>query len=78
MTYHPPTPVEFLSVQDLAARLGVSTDTIWRWKRKGRFPNAVKMSPGTTCWRLSDIIDYEKNFDTCFAGILFTPVTSSV
>lgn len=49
----------FLSVNQLAERLSVSVDTIYRWKREGIFPKAVKLSPGTTRWRLSDIEEWE-------------------
>ena len=28
----------FLTVEQVAARYAVSKDSIWRWKREGRFP----------------------------------------
>ena len=58
----------FLTVDQVASRFGVSTDTIWRWKRSGDFPLAVKLSPGTTRWRLSDILAHEATFRACFAA----------
>ncbi|MBL4927788.1 helix-turn-helix transcriptional regulator [Fuscibacter oryzae] len=56
----------YLSVDQVAERLGVSTDSIWRWKRAGAFPLAVKVGPGCTRWRLSDIEAYESNLQACF------------
>lgn len=46
----------FLSDLDLANRFSVSRSTIWRWaaSRPG-FPSPVRLSPGCTRWRLSDI-----------------------
>lgn len=46
-----------LSVTKVAALLGVSASTIWRWTRTpgGSFPTPVRLSAGCTRWRLSDI-----------------------
>ncbi|AGI66818.1 putative DNA-binding protein [Octadecabacter antarcticus 307] len=55
----------FLSVNQLAERLSVSKDSIYRWKREGTFPSAVSLSPGTTRWRLSDIVEWENTLPTC-------------
>ena len=57
----------YLSVDQVAARLSVSRDSIYRWKRLGDFPRAVKLSPSTTRWRLSDIQEWEASRTTCFA-----------
>lgn len=32
----------FLTVEQVAARYGVSKDSIWRWKRNGRFPAVAR------------------------------------
>ena len=56
----------YLSVDQVAERFGVSIDSIWRWKRKGSFPAAVRVGPGCTRWRLSDLIDHENKFQACF------------
>lgn len=34
-----------LSVEHMAARYGVSKDTIWRWRREGDFPNTNLQKP---------------------------------
>ncbi|MCE6957594.1 helix-turn-helix domain-containing protein [Cereibacter sphaeroides] len=57
----------YLSAQQVAERFSVSTDTIYRWRRDGRFPAPVRLSPGTTRWRLSDIIEFEESLEACFA-----------
>lgn len=49
----------YLSADQVAARFGVSKDTIWRWKRGGDFPAAVKLGGTTTRWRLGDIEEWE-------------------
>ena len=46
----------YLTVNQVAERFGVSTDTIWRWKRNGDFPRPVRVGPNCTRWRLSDIV----------------------
>lgn len=56
----------YLSVRQVADRLGVSTDSVWRWKRNGEFPKAVKLSGRTTRWRLSDIEAWEAGRAACF------------
>ncbi|MFN3823583.1 MAG: helix-turn-helix transcriptional regulator [Pseudorhodobacter sp.] len=57
----------YLTVEQVAKRFGCSTDSIWRWKRSGRFPAAVRVGPGCTRWRLSDIEEYESRLEACFA-----------
>lgn len=54
-----PANTLYLSVDQVAKRLSVSKDTIWRWKRKGDFPAAVKLGGTTTRWRLADIEEWE-------------------
>ena len=57
----------YLNVEQVAIRFGVSTDTIWRWKRNGDFPKAVRIGPNITRWRLEDILEHECTFASCFA-----------
>ncbi len=56
----------YLTVDQVAERLGVSRDTIWRWKRNGTFPKAVKLGGRTTRWRLSDIEAWEASCEVGF------------
>jgi predicted DNA-binding transcriptional regulator AlpA len=35
----------------------VSSSTWWRWVSIGRAPKPVKLGPGVTAWRKSDVLD---------------------
>jgi predicted DNA-binding transcriptional regulator AlpA len=35
--------------------LPVSRATIWRWVRKNKFPQPIRLSSATCVWRLADI-----------------------
>ena len=61
------TQTIFLSVDQVAERLGVSTDSIYRWKRNGDFPKAVKLGPGSVRWRLADVEQWEAARTACLA-----------
>jgi len=50
----------FLSDHEVAARFSTSRATIWRWvDRNRKFPRPIKLSPGTTHWRRSDLVLFE-------------------
>lgn len=50
----------YLSDRELGARFGVHHLTPRRWAREdATFPKAVKLSPGCTRWKLSEIIAWE-------------------
>lgn len=51
---------KYLSVDNVAVRIGVSRETIYRWKKEGDLPKAFKMSGGTTRWKISDIEEWER------------------
>jgi predicted DNA-binding transcriptional regulator AlpA len=52
----------YLSVLQVARRFSVSVPTIWRWaKTRPEFPKPVLLSPGTTRWRVSDLIAFEQS-----------------
>lgn len=36
----------YLTVQEVAERFQVSTNTVGRWCRQDRFPGAIKVAPG--------------------------------
>ncbi|MDP3196931.1 AlpA family transcriptional regulator [Tabrizicola sp.] len=61
----------YLSVDQVAQRYGVSTDSIWRWKRQGDFPKAFAIGPNCTRWRLSDLIAHEGQLKACLAEGMF-------
>ena len=60
----------YYSVEQVAQRFGVSKDTIWRWKRDGQFPAAVKLGGGCTRWKLSDLENWEAQRPMAFATCL--------
>lgn len=46
----------YLSDIQLAARYGVHRSTPWRWVQADpTFPQPIKLSPGCTRWKLSEI-----------------------
>lgn len=49
----------FLSDNQTGERYGVGRCTIWRWVNEVGFPAPVKLSPGCTRWRLSDLEAWE-------------------
>lgn len=55
-----------LTVQQVATRYNVSTDTIWRWKRDGTFPKGIRVGPGVTRWRLTDLMEHERTMRAAF------------
>jgi prophage regulatory protein len=50
---------QFLTDRAVSARYAIARETVWRWAKDGRLPGPVKIQ-GTTRWRLSDLIGYEK------------------
>jgi prophage regulatory protein len=52
-------PNQYVADVALAARYSVSRNTIWRWTEKGELPQPLKLSPGCTRWRLSDVEAWE-------------------
>lgn len=67
----------YLNVAQVAERYGVSTDTVWRWSRNGDMPKPVKLSPGSTRWRLGDLIDHESRFSVGFIVVVPFPFSFS-
>jgi predicted DNA-binding transcriptional regulator AlpA len=53
----------YLRVQQLAQRWDVSVPTVWRWTADGKIPFPLKLSPGTTRWRLDEIEAYEQKLE---------------
>lgn len=54
--------MKYLSDRQLAERYGVTVQSIWRWHRDdATFPRSVKLSSGTTRWKLSEIEAWEKS-----------------
>jgi len=46
------------TTREVTAALRISKATLWRWQREGRFPKAVKLSPGRCGYPKAVIDDY--------------------
>lgn len=47
--------MEYLSDKDLAHRYKVRRETVWRWVKIGSLPKPIRITGGTTRWKLSEI-----------------------
>ena len=61
----------YLSIDEVARRFGVSTDSIRRWANAGNFSRPGKVGPNTTRWRLREIVEHEYGMPNCFATAVF-------
>lgn len=52
---------EFLNVKEVAALLGASVSTIWRWSKEGTMPKPMKFGVQITRWKKSDLENFLKN-----------------
>lgn len=50
---------EFLSLNALARRYGISVETIRHWRKKGRLPKAYRFV-GRVLYKLADIVKWEE------------------
>lgn len=56
----------YLSDREVAGRYGVSRAAIWRWVDTVEgFPKSIKLSRGTTRWRLSELVQFEIQRERC-------------
>jgi prophage regulatory protein len=53
-------PCKMLSMKEVARRLGFTDRTIWRWVKKGRFPQPLRFSAAAIRWRAEDIERIER------------------
>lgn len=56
----------YLSVEMVAHRYGVSTDTIYRWTRIGDFPRPYKFSAGSARWSVAELLEHESTLKVGF------------
>lgn len=49
----------YLSDKQVSQRYEVARQTIWRWTQEGHLPPPVKLSPGCSRWKLSDLESWE-------------------
>jgi prophage regulatory protein len=45
-----------LRVKDLAPRIGMSVNSIWRLSREGKLPKPFKLSEKVTVWKAADVL----------------------
>jgi len=48
-------PTQFLRLNHLKERLGVSGSSIWAWVKAGKFPKPIKLSENCTAWNAADV-----------------------
>jgi len=51
-------PGHYLRAKDLAKRLGLSVNTIWRLSKQDKFPKPIKLSEKVTVWKSSDVLSW--------------------
>lgn len=55
----------YLSDRLVAKRYAVSRATIWRWvATMPKFPKPVKVSPGASRWKISELVNFEAHLST--------------
>lgn len=52
---------EYLTYKQVAKRLGVTRQTIYRWIKNGKFPAPVKVGDQTVRFRMKDIERFENS-----------------
>ncbi len=53
-------PETYLTDTDIAKRYCIARPTVWRWHReRPDFPRAIRLTPGCTRWKLSEIDAWE-------------------
>lgn len=54
MSTHP-EEFRFVRARTLAELLCVHRGTLYRWVREGLIPKPIKLTPGTSVWRMADV-----------------------
>lgn len=49
----------YLTDKQVAERYNVGRATAWRWVQERNFPKPIKLSPGCSRWKISDIQKWE-------------------
>lgn len=47
-----------LRLPEVLAAVGVSSVTLWRWERAGRFPRRRRIGPNAVAWRASEVKEW--------------------
>lgn len=56
--------VQYLSASQIAALVGVSTKTIYEWKKKGYLPPSTEMASGCVRWNRKTIEEWITSKET--------------
>lgn len=55
-----PAKAHFLTIDAVMKRYAISHATVWRWvKNNEHFPEPVRLSPGTSRWQESQLVEFE-------------------
>ena len=52
---------EFFQDREVSTRFSMGRSTIWRMAKNGRFPRPVRLGPGITRWRRTDLEEWMKD-----------------
>lgn len=47
-----------IRVGEVSGILGIAKSTVWLWDSQGKLPKSFKLTPSTTVWRYSEIMDW--------------------
>lgn len=65
---------QYLSDHQVAIRFDISKATVWRWHDNNpNFPRRIKLSPGTSRWKLSELIQFEAEMQAESRSSALTP-----
>lgn len=54
----PTTTDRLIRLKELLEIVPLGRSTVWKLVSEGRFPKPVKLSPRTTAWRESEVMDW--------------------
>jgi len=52
---------QFIRLNPLTERLGVSGSSIWAWTKAGKFPKPIKLSANCTAWIVADVEEWAQS-----------------
>jgi prophage regulatory protein len=50
-----PTPQQFLRLNGVTKRIGISGSSVWNFVKAGTFPSPIKLSPNCTAWVTAEV-----------------------
>ncbi|MEP5151553.1 DNA-binding protein [Planktotalea sp.] len=63
-----------MSDRQVAVRFDISKATVWRWHDNNPdFPRRIKLSPGTSRWKLSELVQFEAKMQAERRSSIITP-----